>query len=215
MAVPAEKNNLEEKPLSRKRFFKSFEAKSLRKRSYLTRISDKLTAFCGSTYFLVFHVIFFSVWIAVNTGQIPGVAVYDPFPYGLLTMVVSLEAIFLAIFVLVSQNRQANITTVRDEVNMKVNLIAEEEITKILQLLAEMRAHMGIKGKDEVLEQMLKKTDTGDIEQSILEQLQRADKPISPHIPAPIDVLKMPIHALTHVVMDEVEEVKKEKQKKN
>ena len=200
--------------LSRKRFFKSFEAKSLRKRSFLTRISDKLTAFCGSTYFLVFHVIFFTVWILVNTGQIPGVAVYDEFPFGLLTMVVSLEAIFLAIFVLVSQNRQASIATVRDEVNMKVNMIAEDEITKILQLLSEMRTHMGIKKKDEELEEMLNRLDTGNIEQSIVDQLQRADKPIHPHIPGPIEMLKKPVHMLAHVVMDEVEEVKKEKEKK-
>jgi uncharacterized membrane protein len=185
-------------PESRKRFFKSFEAKSLRKRSFLTRISDKLTAFCGSTYFLVFHVIFFAVWILVNTGHIPGAAVYDPFPYGLLTMVVSLEAIFLAIFVLVSQNRQASITTVRDEVNMKVNMIAEEEITKILQVLSEMRTHMGIKTRDEVLEGMLKRTDTGNIEQSIIEQLHRADKPIRKEFTTPIEMLKKPFNHLMH-----------------
>ncbi len=186
----------------RKRFFKSFEAKSLRKRSFLTRISDKLTAFCGSTYFLVFHVIFFTVWIAVNTGQIPGVAIYDEFPFGLLTMVVSLEAIFLAIFVLVSQNRQANITTVRDEVNMKVNLIAEEEITKILHLLAEMRVHMGIKKKDEELEEMLGRIDTGNIEQSILNQLQRADKPIHQDISKPLDILKKPVKAINDMMQE-------------
>jgi uncharacterized membrane protein len=181
-------------PESRKRFFKSFEAKSLRKRSFLTRISDKLTAFCGSTYFLVFHVIFFSVWILVNTGVVPGVAVYDEFPFGLLTMVVSLEAIFLSIFVLVSQNRSAHITTVRDEVNMKVNMIAEEEITKILQLLSEMRNHMGIKSQDEVLEGMLKRTDTGNIEQSIIEQLHRADKSIRKEFYTPIQLLTKPFN---------------------
>lgn len=170
-------------PETKKRFFKSFEAKSLRKRSFLTRIADKLTAFCGSTPFLIFHIIFFSVWVSINSGYIPGLEVYDPFPYGLLTMVVSLEAIFLSIFVLVSQNRSAHISTVRDEVHMKVNLIAEEEITKILQVLAEMRTHMGIKKKDEELEEMLKRLDTKNIERSILEQLQRAEKAASSPIP--------------------------------
>jgi len=199
--------------VTKKRFFKSFEAKSLRKRSFLTRISDKLTTFCGSTYFLVFHVFFFTMWILVNTGNIPGVAVYDEFAFGLLTMVVSLEAIFLAIFVLVSQNRQASIATVRDEVNMKVNMIAEEEITKILQVLSEMRTHMGIKKKDEELEEMLKKLDTGNIEQSILDQLHRADKPIHPQIPGPLEMLKKPVHMLTHVVVDELAEIENEKKK--
>lgn len=193
----------------RRRFFKSFEAKSLRKRSFLTRISDRLTAFCGSTYFLVFHVIFFAVWILVNTGNIPGLAIYDEFPFGLLTMVVSLEAIFLAIFVLVSQNRQANITTVRDEVNMKVNLIAEEEITKILHILAEMRTHMGIKTKDKQLDEMLGRIDTGNIEQSILNQLQRADKPIHHDITKPLDMITKPVRAINNMMSQETNGTKK------
>lgn len=193
----------------KKRFFKSFEAKSLRRRSFLTRISDKLTAFCGSTYFLIFHVIFFTMWIVVNTGQISGVATYDEFPFGLLTMVVSLEAIFLSIFVLVSQNRSAHITTVRDEVNMKVNLIAEEEITKILQVLAEIRTHMGIKKRDEELEKMLELLDTGNIEQSILDQLQRADKPIHKDISRPFEILKKPVEAFNYLVHEEKETVVK------
>jgi len=188
----------------RKRFFKSFEAKSLRKRSFLTRISDKLTAFCGSTYFLVFHVIFFTSWILVNTGLIPGIGVFDEFPFGLLTMVVSLEAIFLSIFVLVSQNRSAHITTVRDEVDMKVNMIAEEEISKILKVLAEMRIHMGIKKKDDELEEMTKRINTENIEQSIIDQLQRADKPIRTEFSTPYEVMiKKPAQALSNMMTDD------------
>lgn len=122
----------------RRKLFKSFEAKSLRSRSLLTQIADDLTAICGSTSFLFFHVVLFAGWIAVNTGWIPGTIAFDPFPYGLLTMVVSLEAIFLAIFILVSQNRSSYVNSIREEVHLKVNLIAEEEITKILEVLAEM-----------------------------------------------------------------------------
>ena len=180
-------------PEPKKRFFKSFEAKSLRKRSFLTRIADKLTAFCGSTPFLIFHIIFFTAWVTINSGFFPRLLTYDPFPYGLLTMIVSLEAIFLTIFVLVSQNRSAHINTVREEVHMKVNLIAEEEITKILQVLAEMRKHMGIKKEDEELEEMVKRLDTKNIERSIIEQLQRADKGASSPIPKVEEVLTYPI----------------------
>ena len=108
-------------------------------------------------------------------------------------MIVSLEAIFLTIFVLVSQNRSAHINTVREEVHMKVNLIAEEEITKILQVLAEMRKHMGIKKEDEELEEMVKRLDTKNIERSIIEQLQRADKGASSPIPKVEEVLTYPI----------------------
>lgn len=158
----------------RRQFFKSFEAKSLRSRSLLTQISDDLTEICGSTPFLLFHIALFTGWIVLNTGVIPGTIAFDPFPFGLLTMVVSLEAIFLAIFILVSQNRSSYVNSLREEVHLRVNLIAEEEVTKILEILAEMRKEMGIKNKDPELDDMLKRIDTNYIEQSILSQIQRA-----------------------------------------
>ena len=162
----------------RQQVFRSFEAKSLRSRSLLTQIADDLTAICGSTSFLVFHVFFFGAWIAINMSMISSIPPFDPYPFGFLTMVVSLEAIFLSIFVLVSQNRSSYITTLREEVHMRVNLIAEEEITKSLQLLSEIRQKIGIKTKDPELEKMLDQTDYSYIERSIVEQLERANKPL-------------------------------------
>ncbi len=163
----------------RRQFFRSFEAKSLRSRSLLTQISDDLTNICGSSFFLFFHIIFFTIWVLVNMGFFPSIVPFDPFPFGLLTMVVSLEAIFLAIFILVSQNRSSYIATLRDEFHLRVNLIAEEEITKVLQLLAEMRKEMGIKKEDPELQEMLERIDTGYIESSILEQVNRANKSLT------------------------------------
>lgn len=161
---------------TRRQFFKSFEARSLRSRSFLTQVSDDLTAICGSTPFLLFHVILFAGWIVINMGAVRQIPVFDPFPYGLLTMLVSLEAIFLSIFVLVSQNRSSYISTMREEVHLGVNLIAEEEITKILEVLAEIRRELGIKKPDQQLEKMLDRIDTGYIERSIMEQMGRANK---------------------------------------
>lgn len=179
----------------RRQFFRSFEAKSLRSRSILTQISDDLTEICGSTPFLVFHVIFFAAWIILNTEIIPGTIPFDPFPFGLLTMVVSLEAIFLAIFILVSQNRSSLVNTLREEVHLRVNLIAEEEITKTLEVLAEIRKHVGIKKPDAELEEMLQRTDTGYIERSILHQIERARPSLAhklandfPYLTAPIKI---------------------------
>jgi uncharacterized membrane protein len=177
---------------SRRKFFKSFEAKSLRKRSFLTQISDELTAFCGSTGFLVFHVFFFTTWVIINVGLIDQIPPFDPYPFGFLTMVVSLEAIFLAIFVLVSQNRSAYISTIRDEVHLGVNIIAEEEITKILELLAEIRGQIGIKKQDPQLEKMLDRIDTGYIERSILEQMSRANKSVVRKMLADIEPIANP-----------------------
>ncbi|MBI4100120.1 DUF1003 domain-containing protein [Candidatus Microgenomates bacterium] len=178
----------------RKQFFRSFEAKSLRSRSLLTQIADDLTTVCGSTPFLFIHLLVFSIWIAINTGFISIVAPFDPFPFGLLTMFVSLEAIFLAIFVLVSQNRAAHINTVRDEVHMRVNLIAEEEITKILEVLAEIRKEVGIKRADPELEKMIERMDAGYIEKSIIDQLERANKPwVNQLIKEFPDILAFPV----------------------
>lgn len=163
----------------RRQFFKSFEAKSLRSRSILTQIADDLTNICGSTSFLLLHIFWFITWIVLNTEIIPGTVAFDPFPFGLLTMIVSLEAIFLAIFILVSQNRQSYVSSVREETHLRVNLIAEEEITKVLELLAEIRQEMGIKTKDPELEEMLNRIDTNYIERSISEQMERASKSLS------------------------------------
>ena len=173
-------NNTNHNSERRRQFFRSFEAKSLRSRSILTQLSDDLTNICGSSFFLVFHIVFFSSWIMVNTGFISSpIKPFDPFPFGLLTMIVSLEAIFLAIFILVSQNRSSYIGTLRDEFHLRVNLIAEEEITKVLELLAEMRKEMGIKKEDPELQEMLERIDTGYIESSILEQVNRANKSLT------------------------------------
>lgn len=187
----------------RRQFFKSFEAKSLRSRSILTQISDDLTEVCGSTPFLVFHVILFTAWITLNMGFIPGAVPFDPFPFGLLTMVVSLEAIFLSIFILVSQNRSSLVSTLREEVHLRVNLIAEEEITKALEVLAEIRKEIGIKKPDEELEEMLHRTDTGYIERSILHQIERAKPSLAhklandfPYLATP---LKKTAEAIHHV----------------
>lgn len=157
-----------------RQFIRSFEAKALRQRSFLTRLADSLTEKCGSPTFLVLNTLFFVVWIAWNSGVIPGIVAFDPYPFGFLTMAVSLEAIFLSIFVLISQNRSAKTSTIRDEVNLQVNLITEQEVTKILHLLADMRKQMGIISKDEELEKMLDKINETRIEQQIESQIEKA-----------------------------------------
>lgn len=79
------------------------------------QLADLLTQFSGSMPFIYFHIVWFSLWIVINQGFLsPTFRPFDPFPYGLLTMIVSLEAIFLATFIMVSQNRQALIDTYRE-----------------------------------------------------------------------------------------------------
>ena len=113
-----------------------------------------LTTLAGDIRFVYFSAAWFAIWIILNTHIIPGVEAFDPFPFGLLTMVVSLEAIFLSLFVLISQNRQAERDKVRNDIEYEVNIKAELEIrdlhNKIGQLeqllvghLQKMDSHIG------------------------------------------------------------------------
>jgi uncharacterized membrane protein len=88
-------------------------------------VADKVTAFAGSLNFVYIHAAWFAVWIAINAGLLGASLVFDAFPYGLLTMVVSLEAIFLATFVMVSQNRQAARSDIRSDLDFENNLRSE------------------------------------------------------------------------------------------
>lgn len=126
------------------------------KRSIQDRLADIITTFSGSTSFLFLHVMWFGLWIAVNTGAM-GVRVFDPFPYGLLTMIVSLEAIFLATFVLISQNRMGVLADQRADLDLQINLLAEYEITRILKLVDAIAEKMDIKeSKNKELDELKK-----------------------------------------------------------
>jgi uncharacterized membrane protein len=158
------------------RILDSIEARSLRSRNWLTRIADAMTAWCGTSQFLVINGLIFFVWITLNMPNPFGIVAFDPFPFGLLTMAVSLEAIFLSIFVLISQNRTSYTSTLRDEVNLQVNLIAEQEITKILKLVTVIGEKLEIKYSDREIKRMLKKVSGEYIEQQIQMQIEAANK---------------------------------------
>jgi uncharacterized membrane protein len=98
------------------------------KLSPLQRIADWIAWFSGSMYFLLLNLVWFVVWVIINTVPLPGVEQFDPFPFGLLTMIVSLESIFLSCFVLISQNRQVEKDRVRSDIEYDVNVKAELEV---------------------------------------------------------------------------------------
>ncbi|MHC5862947.1 DUF1003 domain-containing protein, partial [Nostoc sp.] len=107
------------------------------------RIADMITSFSGHIVFVYVHIVWFGAWIVLNTGRI-GVHPFDPFPYGLLTMVVSLEAIFLSTFVLISQNRLSEESEYRTNLNLQIALLTEHEVTRVLQMLDAIQDKMGI-----------------------------------------------------------------------
>ena len=106
-------------------------------RSIQDRVADAITGFSGSMAFVYLHSIWFGVWILLNVGilRIPYLTQFDPYPFGLLTLIVSLEAIFLSTFVLISQNRLAGVSEKRAELDLQIDLLAEQKTAKILQML--------------------------------------------------------------------------------
>jgi uncharacterized membrane protein/CheY-like chemotaxis protein len=107
------------------------------------RIANGMTTFSGSMPFFYVHIVWFLVWIFINTGHL-GVPIFDPFPYGLLTMIVSLEAIFLSTFVLISQNILSKETAKLSDLGLQTGLLTEHELTRVLQMLKGIQIQLGI-----------------------------------------------------------------------
>jgi uncharacterized membrane protein len=155
--------------------FRAMKAQKAADRTPMERLADWLTDLASSTPFLIFHVVWFSTWLLWNLGLI-GLRPFDPFPFGFLTLIVSLEAIFLAIFVLLGQRRESAIAELREEVTLQVILRTEEEVTKSLQLVAGLYTRLGHRmGEDEELRAMLQPLDAKVIEQELLAQIREAN----------------------------------------
>jgi uncharacterized membrane protein len=150
----------------------SYRAKADAKRTLSDKFADKLTAKFGTVAFLILNGMWFLIWIVINTRLIPGVEPFDPFPFGLLTMIVSLEAIFLAIIVLISQNRAARVGELREEIDLQINSIAESEVTKVIVLLGLLLDKNGIKIDDPELAEMVRPIRSHDIERMLEKQLK-------------------------------------------
>jgi uncharacterized membrane protein len=117
--------------------------KASNERGFQSRIADYITNFSGRMIFVYIHIIWFGIWIILNTGKF-GIPIFDQFPYGLLTMVVSLEAIFLSTFVLISQNRLSEETERRADLALHIGLLTEHELTRVLQMLDAIQDKVGI-----------------------------------------------------------------------
>ena len=171
-AHPSRKHSVEQKIQANQEAIKSLKTQEDEKRSFSEKVADFLTTAFGSMGFLVINILWFATWIVLNIGLIPGIEPFDPFPFGLLTMIVSLEAIALAIIVLISQNRSAKIADLREEVDLQVDMITEREITKLLQLVSAIAEKQGIKLTDDKdLQAMLEPVPLSKIEQALEKQV--------------------------------------------
>ncbi len=137
-------------------------------------VADIITTFSGRVAFVYLHVGWFGVWILLNTGRF-GVAPFDPFPYGLLTMIVSLEAIFLSTFVLISQNRISDEADRRADLDLQIGLLTEHELTHALKMLDAVQDKLGIHDDaDSELAQLEMETRPEDVLAEIARLNQRA-----------------------------------------
>ncbi len=134
------------------------EHEALAKRSFSSRLGDLIATQAGKMWFIVLHIVWFAIWIGVNT--IGTGKFFDPFPFALLTMLVSLESIFLSLFILMSQNRANVQADERNHLDLQINLLSEVENTKMIQMLRAICEHHDLPiSKDRELSEFAERTE--------------------------------------------------------
>ena len=147
------------------------EHSALTQRSLSARVGDVIASHAGKMWFVIFHVVWFCLWLWLNSESKSKFA-FDPFPYQLLSTVVSLESIFLSLFILMSQNRSNIQADQRNHLDLQINLLSEEENTKMLQMLQAICAHHKLAiGKDPEIMAMTKQTEINEVLSELQEHL--------------------------------------------
>jgi uncharacterized membrane protein len=145
-------------------------------RSRVDHVAALVTRKAGTGTTVVLHGIWFLIWIIVNVRIFDGIEPFDPYPFSLLTTIVSLEAIFLTLFVLISQNRMAHEADKRAELDLQVNVLAEREATMTLKILDAISSHLGLKGPaSKELAALLKETKLDELSDKLEKALPPED----------------------------------------
>jgi uncharacterized membrane protein len=122
------------------------EEEQNRERSLGDRIGDAIGTFAGTVTFVVLHLALFACWAVAGTGAF-GLPKFDPYPFPLLCMIVSMEGVLLSTFVLIKQNRMSTRADRRNHLDLQVNLLTEKEVTKVIQMLGVISAHLGVEAQ--------------------------------------------------------------------
>lgn len=120
------------------------EQDALERRTLAERISEAIAKFIGSVAFLLLQILLVLTWSAINLNVIPGVKPFDPFPFGILALVISSESVILTIFVLMSQNRMTRQAERRSHLDLQVGMLAEQELTTMLEMQQKICRHIGV-----------------------------------------------------------------------
>jgi uncharacterized membrane protein len=157
------------------RIVSQLERDALETRSLAERISDALTKAVGSITSITVHALWFAAWILINTGLIPWLAPFDPFPFGVLTLIVSTEGVLLAIIILISQNRMIRQADRRAHLDLQVSLLAEQETTIILHTLQRIARRLGLPedSRDAEATKLIEQTNVHAMMRNLEEQLPK------------------------------------------
>jgi len=149
------------------------ERAALLERTLAERISDKITGFIGSMPFVILHILLFIFWAVINLNLIHGIAAFDPFPFGILTLIVSAEGVFITIFILIGQNRMSRQSDRRAHLDLQVNILSEQEMTMMLRMQKQLCQHLGVNSEivEEEAEELMKETDVEDLVVELEEKL--------------------------------------------
>jgi len=150
-----------------------------KRRGLADRVVDRIADFSGSLTFVIAHVLFFAGWIVLNLGLVPGIEPWDNYPFLLLTVVVSLEAIFLSTFVLMKQSRMGRWVDERSQIDLQINLLAEREMTVMLQMLQGICARLSVIAPEEEVRELAEKTAVEAVANEVERAANSEKQPIS------------------------------------
>jgi uncharacterized membrane protein len=148
---------------------RKMEEEFANKRTRSDRIADVIGGFSGTLSFVVIHAVVIGGWLLWNS--LPGVPKFDPFPYMLLSLLVSVEAIFLSTFVLMKQNRMSKREDLRAHLDLQINLLSEREMTLVLQLLQRISTRLGVRLSTNEIEQLTEETSVENLAAQLRETL--------------------------------------------
>jgi uncharacterized membrane protein len=162
------------------RAMRELEQAAMGRRTGADRVAAAIARFCGSMTFVWIHVALFAAWIGYNV--LPWSHHFDPYPFTFLTLVVSLEAIFLATFILISQNYDMRVSERRNQLDLQINLLAEQENTKALQILERIAKKVGAHLSDDPQVRALEEATRPD---ALVQQIEDAYREASGESPSP------------------------------
>ncbi len=142
-------------------------------RSLSDRLADRIGDFSGSMEFVVLHLVIYGAWILINLGIVKAAPKFDPFPFMLLSVMVGVEAIFLSTFVLMKQKRMSQRADDRAHLDLQVNLLAEREMTLVLQMLVGISEKLGVTMSHDELKELAEETSV----EAMATELQKAMAP--------------------------------------